>query len=191
MGISKNISLLGELCFLGLTTVLLSWFSYSVADATVLYVSDTTVTVNLRTGNSFANKIVALLRPGTQVTLIEEEAGWAEVALEDGRKGWLLRKYLSNRPAWRVTAQKLAAENQSLKEQVSNLERNYQNLLQEKTKLKKELNSKTQNLEEVERAYKESGVSNKLRWFISGAGVLLLGWIFGFWRGRMRQRRRF
>ena len=191
MEISKKINLVGELCFLGLTTVLLSWFLYSVADATVLYVSDTTVTVNLRTGNSFGNKIVALLRPGTQVTLIEEESGWAEVALEDGRKGWLLRKYLSDRPAWRVTAQELAAENQSLKEQVSKLERNYQNLLQEKTKLRKELDSKTQNLEEVERAYKESGVSNKLRWFISGAGVLLLGWIFGFWRGRMRQRRRF
>ena len=56
-----------------------------VAGATFLYISDTTVTVNLRTGNSFGNKIVALLRPGTKVTLIQEESGWAEVALEDGR----------------------------------------------------------------------------------------------------------
>ncbi len=192
MGIGmKNRFVGGGPWILGLTMFLIGWFSCSVAGATTVYVSDTTLRANMRTGNSFGNRIIAMLAPGTQVTLIKEEGGWAEVSLEDGRRGWLLKKYLTDRPAWQVTAQELAAENQSLREQVTSLERNYQNLLQEKTELKNELAHRTQDLEEVQRAYEKSDVSNKLRWFISGAAVLLLGWLFGFWRGRMRHRRRY
>lgn len=174
---------------LGLPIYLILWSLRPVAGATVLYISDTTLTANLRTGNSYENRIIAMIRPGTQVTLIREEGSWAEVALEDGRRGWLLKEYLSDRPAWLVTARELATENQHLKKQVNNLERNYQSLLQEKRLLGNELEQKTQDLEEVRRAYENSDVSNKLRWFISGAGVLLLGWVLGFWRGRMRRRR--
>ncbi len=175
---------------LGLTISLIGWLSvWPVAGATVLYISDTTLRANLRTGNSYDNRIIAMLRPGTQVTLIREEGNWAEVALADGRRGWLLKEYLSDRPAWLVTARQLATENQRLKKQVAKLERNYQSLLQEERTLKSELEQKTHGLEEVQRAYENSEVSNKLHWFISGAGVLLLGWLLGFWRGRMRRRR--
>ena len=175
--------------FLGLTICLIGWFRCPVARATVLYISDTTLTANLRTGNSYENRIITMLRPGTKVTLIREQGNWAEVALEDGRRGWLLKEYLSDRPAWLVTARELTAENQRLKKQVTDLERNYQSLLQEKRMLKNELERKTKDFEEIQRAYENSDVSNKLRWFISGAGVLLLGWLLGFWRGRMRRRR--
>jgi SH3 domain protein len=174
---------------LGLIICLIGWPQCPVAGAAVLYISDTTLTANLRTGNSYKNRIIAMLRPGTQVTLIREEGSWAEVALGDGRRGWLLKEYLSDRPAWLVTARELATENKRLKEQVANLDRNYQSLLQDKRTLKNELEQKTQNFEEVQRAYENSDVSNKLRWFMSGAGVLLLGWLLGFWRGRMRRRR--
>jgi SH3 domain protein len=192
MGIHMNRLFVGrDLWVFGLIIFWIGWFSCGVAAATTLYISDTTLRANLRSGNSFANRITGMLRPGTQVTLIREEDGWAEVALEDGRRGWLLRKYLSERPAWQVTAQELAAENQRLKQQVSSLESNYQSLLQEKIELKNELDHKTKSLGEVQRAYEKLGVSSKMRWFLSGAGVLLLGWIFGFWRGRMRRRPRY
>ena len=192
MGIHMKSFLVGRgLWVRGLTIFLVGWFSCGVAAATSLYISDTTLRANLRSGNSFDNRITGMLRPGTQVTLIQEDGGWAEVALEDGRRGWLLRKYLSERPAWQVTARELAAENQQLEQQVASLERNYQSLLQEKIQLKNELDHKTRSLGEVQRAYEKLGVSSKLRWFVSGAGVLLLGWIFGFWRGRMRRRPRY
>jgi SH3 domain protein len=72
--------------------------------AATLYVSDTTVEANLRTGTQQENRIIALLRPGTQLEVLSEEDGWAEVTLADGRTGWILRRYLSERPPWRVTA---------------------------------------------------------------------------------------
>ena len=157
--------------------------------AKTFYVSDTALKANVRTGSGFDRRIIAMLPSGTQVTLIREEGGWAEVALEDGRRGWLLKRYLSDRPAWRVTAQKLATENQRLQQQVSSLSHNHQNLLQEKIKLEANLGEESQKLKDLQKANDTMKTSYNLRWFLGGAGVLLTGWILGFWMGRMRRRR--
>jgi len=157
--------------------------------AKTFYVSDTALKANVRTGSGFDRRIIAMLPPGTQVTLIREEGGWAEIALEDGRRGWLLKRYLSDRPAWRVTAQKLTTENQRLQQQVNSLSHNHQNLLQEKIKLEADLGDESQKVKELQKANDTMKTSYNLRWFLGGAGVLLTGWILGFWMGRMRWRR--
>ena len=157
--------------------------------AKTFYISDTALKANVRTGSGFERRIIAMLPPGTQVTLIREEGGWAEVALEDGRRGWLLKRYLSDRPAWRVTAQKLAAENQRLQQQVSSLSQNHKNLLQEKIKLEADLGDESQKVKELQKTNDTMKTSYNLRWFLGGAGVVLTGWILGFWMGRMRRRR--
>lgn len=157
--------------------------------AKTFYISDTALKANVRSGSGFERRIIAMLPPGTQVTLIREEGGWAEVALEDGRRGWLLKRYLSDRPAWRVTAQKLATENQRLQQQVSSLSHNHKNLLQEKIKLEADLGDESQKVKELQKANDTMKTSYNLRWFLGGAGVVLTGWILGFWMGRMRRRR--
>ena len=156
--------------------------------AKTFYVSDTTLTANVRTGPTFENRIIAMLQSGTKVTLVREEGGWAEVALDDGRRGWILQNYLSDRPPWRDTAQKLASENQSLQTQVANLEQSQQSLSHDNNKLRTELQNSSQKLEQLQRANKNMKTSYNLRWFLGGAGVLLIGWILGFWMGRMRRR---
>jgi len=156
--------------------------------AKTFYVSDTTLTANVRTGPTFENRIIAMLHSGTKVTLVREEGGWAEVALDDGRKGWILENYLSDRPPWRDTAQRLASENQSLQNQVANLEQSQQSALDENNKLRTELQDRSQKLDQLQRANKNMKTSYNLRWFLGGAGVLLTGWILGFWMGRMRRR---
>ena len=155
--------------------------------AKTFYVSDTTLTANVRTGPTFENRIVAMLQSGTKVTLIRKEGGWAEVALDDGRRGWILENYLSDRPPWRDTAQRLASENQSLEKQVANLERSQQSVSDENNKLRTELQDRSQKLDQLQRANKNMKTSYNLRWFLGGAGVLLSGWILGFWMGRMRR----
>jgi len=148
--------------------------------AKTFYVSDTTLTANVRTGPTFGNRIIAMLQSGTKVTLVREEGGWAEVALDDGRKGWILENYLSDRPPWRDTAQKLASENQSLQNQVANLEQSQQSLSNENSKLRTELQDRSQKLDQLQRVNKNMKTSYNLRWFLGGAGVMLTGWILGF-----------
>jgi SH3 domain protein len=157
--------------------------------ARTIYISDTTLKANLRTGNSFDRRIIAMLRSGTQVTLIREEGGWAEIALQDGRRGWILKNYLSDRPPWRVTAQKLLSENQRLQQQVGSLENDHQNLLEKKIKLETDLDDKSRKLKELQKANDNMKTSHNLRWFLGGAGVVLIGWILGFWMGRARRSR--
>ncbi len=156
--------------------------------AKTFYVSDTTLKANVRTGPTFENRIIAMLQSGTKVTLIRKEGGWAEVALDDGRRGWILENYLSDRPPWRDTAQKLEYENQSLQNQVADLKQSQQSLSNENNKLRTELQDRSQKLDQLQRANKNMKTSYNLRWFLGGAGVLLTGWILGFWMGRMRRR---
>jgi SH3 domain protein len=211
----------------GLTLFFTIWLPSVSSSAATLYVSDTTVEANLRTGIQRENRIIALLRPGTQLTLVQEEDGWAKVTLADGRTGWILKRYLSERPPWRVTAQKLATENEQLRAQVANIKGGHQDLLQKNKELQKQMdlqqrelgkvrrnyeelkNSSTNylnlkmayenlqkgtrqsnaKLDKLEKAYGKLKTSTGIRWFLSGAGVLLLGWILGSSVARLRRRR--
>lgn len=212
---------------LGLTLLFTFWLP-SVGDpATTLYVSDTTLEANLRTGTSQQNRIIGLLRPGTRVNVLSEENGWAEVTLEDGRTGWILRRYLSERMPWRVTAQELKKENEELRARQSKIRTEHQQLIQDNSELRKQMDSQQRELQtvkqeyeelkksstnylnlkmayenlqnearrskaklnELEKAYGKLKTSTSIRWFLSGAGVLMLGWIVGSSMARMRRRR--
>jgi SH3 domain protein len=210
-----------------LTLLLTLWLPGTANTADTLYVSDTTLEANLRSGTSQENRIIGMLRPGTKVTLTSEQDGWAEVTLEDGRTGWILRRYLSERPPWRETAERLQKENEQLRTKLSNVRTEYQQMMQKSTELQKKMDSQQgellsvqsdyeelkksstnylnlkmayenlQNearqtkakLDELEKAYGKLKTSKALRWFLSGAGVLILGWIIGSSMARVRRRR--
>ena len=139
--------------FLGLIILCTSWSLGVQSWAATFYVSDTTLETILRAGPQANYRIIAAVQVGEQVTLIREENGWAEVALQDGRKGWTLMRYLSERPPWRVTAEKLTAENQQIQEQISNIERSNQKLSEENSELEKKLDIVRRDLESVRQEY--------------------------------------
>ena len=121
--------------------------------AETLYVSDTTLETILRSGPDVSNRIIAALPIGTKVTMISEEDGWAEVSLPDGRTGWTLARYLSDRPPWKFTAEKLAKEKERLESQISETESSNRELGQENDRLEKELASFDQDLEAAKKDY--------------------------------------
>jgi SH3 domain protein len=224
---SHNKMTVQALRLFGLTlffTVLLPSVSSSAA---TFYVSDTTVEANLRTGTQKENRIIALLRPGTELEVIGEENGWAEVTLTDGRTGWILKRYISERPPWRVTAERLGRENERLRAQLATIKGGHQGLLQKNQELQKQVDLQQKELEKLRRNYEELKNSSTnylnlkmayenlqkgarqsnakleklekahgklktatgVRWFLSGAGVLLLGYVMGSSVARLRRRR--
>jgi SH3 domain protein len=128
-------------------------FVGSEASAGKLYVSDTTLETILRTGPGVTYRINASVDVGTQVTLLKEEKDWANVALADGRTGWMLKKYLSEEPPRRIVAEKLAAENKTLRAEINQLSRGKQELTEELNRLKKELEGGRQELASVRQEY--------------------------------------
>ena len=194
--------------------------------AATFYVSDTTLETILRSGPGIHNRIIASLQVGARVTVIKEEDGWAQVALEDGRTGWTPRRYLSDRPPWRITAEKLEAENQGIRKRISDIDRTNKELLEENRKLEKQLRIDAAELEsvrqqyetlkkgaanylglknafeklksevpqvesklgELQRAHDKLKSSNKMRWFLYGAGAIIVGWLVGLMMGGRRRR---
>jgi len=224
---SQNRLILQTLRLFVLPLLITLWSASPGEPAETLYVSDTTLEANLRTGTSQENRIIGMLRPGTQVTVLSEKEGWAEVTLEDGRTGWILRRYLSERPPWRETAEQLQRENEQLRNQLHKVRTEHQQIAQKSAEVQKQLDSQQgefqslqrehedlrksstnylnlkmayenlqnearQNkakLDEVEKAYSKLKTSRAIRWFLSGAGVLMLGWIVGSSMARIRRRR--
>ena len=223
----RNRLMAQTLWLFALTLLLTLWLPGTGNTADTLYVSDTTLEANLRSGTSQDNRIIGMLRPGTKVTLTSEQDGWAKVTLEDGRTGWILRRYLSERPPWRETAERLQKENEQLRTKLNTVRTDYQQMMQKSTELQKQMDSQQgellsaqsdyeelkksstnylnlkmayenlQNearqtkakLDELEKAYGKLKTSRALRWFLSGAGVLILGWIIGSSMARVKRRR--
>ena len=223
----QNKATVQALGLFGLTLFFTVCLTSVSSSAATFYVSDTTLEANLRTGTQKQNRIIALLRPGEKLELLSEQDGWAEVTLADGRTGWILRRYLSERPPWRVTAEKLGTENEQLRAQLATIKGGHQGLLQKNKELQKQLDLQQKELEKVSRNYEELKnsstnylnlkmayenlqkgarqsnaelsklekahgklkTSTGIRWFLSGAGVLLLGYIMGTSVARLRRRR--
>jgi SH3 domain protein len=150
----KRKLLLRKMVWLFCLTVLISgWLFIANTWAETFYVSDTTLEAIVRSGPASNYRIIAALPIGTRVTMIRAENGWAEVSLPDGRTGWTLERYLSDRPPWKFTAEKLARDNERLESQIREIEASSRELGQENERIETESASLKENLETTSKEY--------------------------------------
>src|SRR5512139_4199949 len=121
------------------SALLLACVPWAAAWAGNLYVSDTALGAVLRSGPGTGNHMISMVPAGTRVNLVSEEDKWAQVTLEDGRTGWMLKKYLSDQLPSRITAEKLSSENKALQAQMAQVKRGKQDLSDENARIRKEL----------------------------------------------------
>lgn len=135
-------------------TVLLLVLVSSAALAETRYVSDR-LEITLRTGTSTQHSIVRMLPSGTRLEALETDAasGYTRVRTPDGTEGWVLSRYLMDRPAAReqlsaaseraanldVRAADLAARTDALAAERDALEAQRDGLETEATELRAEL----------------------------------------------------
>ena len=137
-----------------LLTVLLLVLASNVALAETRYVSDR-LEITLRTGTSTQHSIVRMLPSGTRLEALETDAasGYTRVRTPDGTEGWVLSRYLMDRPAARdqlsaaadratnldLRAAELAARAEALETERDALEAQRDGLEAEVTELRAEL----------------------------------------------------
>lgn len=82
--------------------------------AETLYITDS-FRVPLRTGNTNAYRIIAELKTGTAIELLETdtESGYSKVRTKRGTEGWVLTRYLISQPVAKI---RLEAAEKKLKE---------------------------------------------------------------------------
>lgn len=167
--------------------VLVLLFS-TASQAQNLYVSDYRELM-LRTGPSQSNKIVAVLKTGDAVTLVRETEGdYSLVALPDGRQGYVANRYLTEQiPTTRQV--------QLLEDQVAEQNQELARLREENTLLQAAQEEIQRNeAEYTDRIQTLALERNQLRRdasvssFLAGAGVLLIGWLLGWTRLRLRRK---
>ncbi|NIS60349.1 MAG: SH3 domain-containing protein, partial [Proteobacteria bacterium] len=78
--------------YLCLIAVCLLWAQGNVL-AETMYVTDR-LHLSLRKGPDTGQPPVGLLPSDTKVEVLETEGNWAQVNLEDGRTGWVIKRYL-------------------------------------------------------------------------------------------------
>ena len=72
--------------------------------------------IAIRTGQGTGYKIIAIVRDGTAVELLEENDSYAKVRLVDGKEGWIIKRFLSEEPPLQERVASLQEENKQLKE---------------------------------------------------------------------------
>jgi SH3 domain protein len=180
------------------------------------YISDN-FEITLRTGSGSEHKIIALLRSGTEIELLEPGQKWSKIRYKD-KEGWVLTRYLSSKEPCSLTLsnlkkgymnlnnekedlfkknEALSSENQRLqsafttqKKQLEHVSSEYETLKQESSdflKLKtdyerasKELAITKAKAEELEIKNQQLLKNQTIKWFMVGAGVLMIGFIIGF-----------
>lgn len=211
--------------FIGICIVLLFVLFSGVVWAETMYVSDT-IKIMLRTGPGVDHKIIAMIRSGEEVEVIEPDEKWTRVRLPSGKEGWILSRFLTSKQPSRILLERLKENHKALSLQVASL-------LEENTKLKKEnrrfglklaeneevlamvsksyetlktesaeflelksnyektasqLANQTEKLKKTEKELTKLLLHQNIKWFLSGAGVLVAGFILGFSAKRQRRK---
>ena len=153
--------------------------------AKTMYVTDR-LYLSLRSGPDPEAPSLGLLRSDTKVYVLDTEGKWAKVTLEDGRTGWVMKKFLvEDMPKFlmieelqgqiaskNITLQRLRGENASLKKEIETLK-----------------NQITQQDKRREMTTKENSVKRLKEIYAIGIVALLLGLIIGYLVKRPKGRR--
>jgi SH3 domain protein len=158
--------------------------------------------IPVRRGKGEQYKIIKFVKDGNQLELLKESGNWANVRLTNGTEGWMLKRYLSDEKPSVEQVRELRKENQELKTGNEKLTRELKKIkeLQEasseeleqlQTSAEEKLAQSLSECNKIKDEYKASQEVNKIMWFLSGSGVLLVGWLIGrFASGSKKKRNR-
>ncbi|NOX33662.1 MAG: TIGR04211 family SH3 domain-containing protein [Deltaproteobacteria bacterium] len=176
-----------------------------------IYVTGVT-NITMRTGPGVGHKIVAMLKSGTKLEIVEYQKDWTRVKTDLGKTGWVLSRFLTQEVPGALLVEKLKKDNQELLSKFEAVEEENKRLtvknatlvqIEEKyNKLKQEsadflkLDAK---YTEMTRQYEtqrthittlENDLNNEPKlWFLIGPGVFIVGLFFGLSTRKKRKSR--
>ena len=212
------------LCIIGMCLFL---FSTPVL-AESKYISDT-MKVTMRTGPGNDRKIISLLKIGKKVEVLEAGNEWTLVRLENGKEGWVINRFLTDKIPSDIELKILKSKHEALMAKAARIQEENSLMKAENKKLSTEFSVSRKKLQETTNDYKALKTESKeflelqskfkaassklaeqtkkaekfedeltkllwnqnIKWFLSGAGILILGFIIGFSTKRQRRRSSF
>ncbi len=143
--------------------------------------------IMLRRGPGLEYKIIATLETGDPVNLVREEGDFYLVSLSNGRQGYVLKSYLTEEVPAEHRLKELEEERQRRDVELRQLRQENNRLKAALAKAEKEAAAKARLVQELEEERNGLRQDRRLRWFLAGAGVLLVGWLLGWSRAKLRR----
>jgi len=195
------------------------------AQAESMYVGEI-IEITLRTGPGIDHKVIAMVRSGQALSVLEPGPEWTKIRLPSEKEGYVLTRFLTNKKPNELLLSELKKKYRALEEKVESLrdENNRQNeenknlnaefgrkekllaritdsyeslrkesaeFLNLKTNYKRlttDLNEQTNRAEEFGAALTKLQKRQIFRWVLTGAGILLVGFLIGMSSRRQRRR---
>jgi len=192
------------------------------------YISDT-MKVTMRTGPGNDRKIISLLKIGKKVEVLEAGNEWTLVRLDNGKEGWVINRFLTDKIPSDIELKILKSKHEALMAKAARIQEENSLMKAENKKLSTEFSVSRKKLQETTNDYKALKTESKeflelqskfkaassklaeqtkkaekfedeltkllwnqnIKWFLSGAGILILGFIIGFSTKRQRRRSSF
>lgn len=158
--------------------------------------------ITMRTGPGIEHKVIAMLISGSKLATIEYGKDWSHVKTEDNKTGWVLSRFLTEEIPKALMVKQLQAENERLETALGQTEEKKQALAEKNAVLSgievkyKKLEQASAEFLKLSERYKalvkesqdqkdyiltlEKNINNEEKlWFLSGAGVFIVGLIIG------------
>jgi SH3 domain protein len=127
-------------------------FVSQTVQAETMYVNDV-MKITMRTGPGIGHKIIAMVKSGQPVEVIDPGGEWAQVRIPSGKEGWVLRRFLTSDQPHRLLLTKLRQKHEALVRDHTPLVEENQTLKAENDRLSSELASSQKALSEVSSSY--------------------------------------
>lgn len=189
------------------TCLVIIFSGYSFAETK--YVTDITK-ITMRSAPDTEHKIIAMLKSGTKIEVLEQSGLWSKVRTKAGKEGWALTRFLvSEKPAV-ILLERLEKDNKKLSDKLEAVKAENTKLQKENIRLVEveakyiELEKESKTFLELKKEYQnikkeydaqqalissfEDSYKNKIMiWFLIGAGVFVFGVLLGI--GAKKNRR--
>ncbi len=146
--------------------------------------------IMLRSGPSVAHRIIAALQTGNEMEVEGEEGEYSLVSLPDGRRGYVLKNFLTTEAPPQRRVEELTAKVEAQAAELEQLRGENLQLAADNDKLSKETVNDKRLLRRLRQESSNLQRDMRLWWFVAGAGVLLIGWLMGWTRVRLRRKAR-
>jgi SH3 domain protein len=177
---------------------------YGNGHAETMYVTDQ-LYLALRKAPGLEQPGFGQIPSDTKVEVVESQGDWVNVQLEDGRTGWVMKKFLVQTLAKAILTENLRKELESKNLLLETLQKENAALRKDASEqsalssnepaLRKEIeilkSQIAQQKKPIERATKEKAMETLKGIYLTGTGGLLLGLILGYLVGRPRKKRIF
>ncbi len=197
----------------------------SSVQAESMYVSEI-IEITLRTGPGIDHKVIAMIKSGESLEVLEPGPEWTKVRLSNQKEGYVLSRFLTTKKPnemllrelnerYRLleakadrfrgdhqnqvsTIKSLQAELEQKEQLLARVTESYEKLRKDsaeflnlKTNYKtisSNLNEQAQRAEQLEQALTKLQKRQIFRWVLTGAGILLVGFLIGMSSKRQRRR---